>query len=256
MIKQTRNLKYMALTLGTCAAALLAPVQTVHAEAFSTEQVQEIEGLFKKFLAENPELILKSVDDYRAEQEAKSQLSAQENLSAHMAYFSDKNLPAAGNVDGDVTIVEFFDYNCGYCRKAFEDIMKLIEVDTKVRVVFMELPILSPSSRTMAQLALGAHMQGKYFEMHAALMDYRGSQSEDEYYKIASGIGLDIEKLRADATSKQVTDMLDKASEVARDLSIRGTPGFVIGEKIYPGYIGMEGFKSAIEEARAEPAGQ
>ena len=256
MKKETRNLKLFALTLGTCAAALFAPVQNVHAESFTPEQVKELEGLFKQFLADNPEAILKSVDDYRAEQEKKTQQSAKENLKEYKSYFEDNSLPMAGNPDGDVTVVEYFDYNCGYCRKAFSDLQKLMQEDKNIRVVFQEMPILSPSSKKMAEFAMAAHKQGKYFEMHQALMDYRGSQSDEAYHKLAMDIGLDLEKLKADAASEAVAGEIQKAVEMARSLGVRGTPGFIIGDEVYPGYIGMEGLKKAIETARAAKAGE
>ncbi|MBI1301297.1 MAG: thioredoxin domain-containing protein [Alphaproteobacteria bacterium] len=227
----------------------LQPLQA-NAQSFSAEQKKELEELFKEFLADNPESILKSVDDYRAEQERKSQQSAKDSLKEYKDHFKDNSLPMAGNPSGDVTVVEFFDYNCGYCRKAFEDLNNLINEDKNLRVVFQELPILSPSSKTMAEIALAANMQGKYFEMHRALMDYRGSQTADEYYKLAQNLGLDVEKLKTDSQSAEVQDHLKKTMDIASAVGIRGTPGFIIGDEIYPGYIGMDGLKSAIKKAR------
>lgn len=227
----------------------LQPLQA-DAQSFSAEQEKELEALFKKFLADNPEAILKSVDDYRAEQERKSQQSAKDSLKEYKDHFKDNSLPLGGNPNGDITVVEFFDYNCGYCRKAFEDLNKLIEQDGNLRVVFQELPILSPSSKTMAEVALAANMQGKYFEMHQALMDYRGSQTADAYYKLAGDLGIDVEKLKTDAKSAEVQEQLKKTMEIASAVGIRGTPGFIIGDEIYPGYIGMDGLKNAIKKAR------
>lgn len=258
ILKQhTKHMKYFALTLGTCAAAFFAPAySSAQAQSFSPEQKKELEKLFLEFLADNPQAILDSVDNYRAEQERQSQQSAQENLDEYADYYEQSDLPMAGNPDGDVTVVEYFDYNCGYCRKAFEDIMKLLEKDDNIRVVFQEMPILSPSSQTMAQYALAAHQQGKYFEMHKALMNYKGSQSEQAYQKLAEDLGLDMEKLKADLESEAVTNQLRKSMEMARSLGIRGTPGFIVGDKIYPGYIGLGGLTKAIQEARANSSAE
>ncbi len=250
MKKDIKKLKFLALTLGTCAATLFTPINNAHAETFNAEQEKEIESLFKKFLSENPELILKSVDDYRSAQEKKTQQSAQKNLSEYKEYFADKNLPSTGNPDGDVTIVEYFDYNCGYCRKAFADILTVIEKDKNIRVVFQEMPILSPSSIKMASIALAAHKQGKYFEMHTALMEYKGGQSDNAFYGLAEKLGLNIEKLKADAGSEDIKAQIRKSTDMAKTLDIRGTPGFIIGDKIYPGYIGLEGLRDAIKKAR------
>ncbi|PCI55337.1 MAG: hypothetical protein COB36_06850 [Alphaproteobacteria bacterium] len=241
----------MALTMGVCGSALLAPVQNVQAAEFTPEQVKELEVLFKKFLAENPEVILKSVDDFRVSEEKKTQQSAQENLAAYNDYFADTGLPMAGNPDGDVTLVEYFDYNCGYCRKAYMDILTILKEDTNLRVIFQEMPILSPSSKVMAGYAMAAHAQGKYFEMHKALMDYRGGQGDEAYLKLAKDLGLDLDKLKIDIKSADLLASIDKSSAMARDLGIRGTPGFIIGDEIYPGYIGLKGLRDAISAARA-----
>jgi len=241
----------LALTLGTCAAALSFAVPAVSAESFTEEQKAEIETLFKKFLADNPESILESVDNFRAEQERQTQQSAQDSLKKYQEYFARDDMPMAGNPEGDVTVVEYFDYNCGYCKKAFADIRKIIDEDKNVRVVFQEMPILSPSSRTMATLALAAHRQGKYFEMHTALMDHRGSQSDEAFYKVAESIGLDMDKMKAEVKAEEIMAEVQKTLDMARELGIKGTPGFIIGDRIYPGYIGLEGVKNAIADARA-----
>ncbi len=251
MKEDIKKLKFLALTLGTCAAAFFAPMQNANAEIFNAEQTKEIEVLFKKFLSDNPELILKSVDDYRSSQEKKTQQSAQKNLAEYKDYFADNKLPIAGNPNGDVTVVEYFDYNCGYCRKAFADLVSLIEEDKNVRIILQEMPILSPSSIKMASIALAAHKQGKYFEMHTALMDYKGGQSDNAFYGLAEKLGLDIEKLKTDAASADIKAQIQKSMDMARALDIRGTPGFIIGNEIYPGYIGMDGLRDAVKKARA-----
>ncbi len=241
------------LALATGAAIMFAPL-TSSAQSFSDEQKKELQALFKEYLTNNPQIILESVEKYRADQERKSQQSAQENLKEYIEFFKSNDLPMAGNPEGDVTIVEFFDYNCGYCRKAFEDIQKILNEDSNVRVVFQEMPILSPSSRKMAAYALAAQKQGKYFEMHTALMDYKGSQTDDAYNKLGEKIGLNMEQLKKDTQSPEIADQVNKTLEIARDLGIRGTPGFIIGEKIYPGYIGAEGLRRGLKEARAAKA--
>ncbi len=251
MKNKIRKIKFLALTVGTCAAALFAPAHNVQAQAFTAEQKQELETLFKQFLADNPEDILNSVNNYRIVKEKESQQSAQENLKQYESYYKRSDLPMAGNPDGDVTVVEYFDYNCGYCRKAFEDIVTLLNEDKNLRVIFQELPILSPSSQTMATLSMAAHKQGKYFEMHKALMDYRGTQNEAAYNKVAKEAGIDVEQMNKDAKSEEILSAIAKSSEMARNLGIRGTPGFVIGDKVYPGYIGLDGLRDAIKEARS-----
>ncbi len=245
-----KKLTYTLLTIAACSAALCVTTTSAKAQSFTEDQKKELEVLFKEFLANHPQEILDSVDNYREEQERKTQQSAEENLKGYMDFFKDNSLPMAGNPDGDVTVVEYFDYNCGYCHKAFDDIQKILEQDKNVRIIFQEMPILSPSSKLMSTYALAALKQDKYFEMHTALMDYRGSQSEQAYADLAQKIGLDMEKLKVDLKSPEIEAAISKAQEMARNLGIRGTPGFIIGEKIYPGYIGLQGMTAAINDAR------
>lgn len=247
--------KIRFLTFASCAAMLCAPFPSA-AQSFTQDQKKELEELFKEFLSDNPQIILDSVEKYRAAQEQKSQQSAQENLKEYVEFYKSNDLPMAGNPEGDVTIVEYFDYNCGYCRKAFADIQTIMAEDANVRVIFQEMPILSPSSRKMAQYALAALKQDKYFEMHTALMDYKGSQTDEAYTGLAEKVGLDLEQLKTDLESAEINEQIQKSLEMARNLGIRGTPGFIVGEKIYPGYIGVAALRKAVAEARAPKAEQ
>ena len=252
MEHQLNTFKKFTLTIGVCSAALLSSVGYANAEGMSDAQKDEIRAIIKEYINSNPQDILDSVENYRLEQEKQTEKNAKDSLSDYKEFFKRDDLTIAGNPKGDVTVVEFFDYNCGYCRKAFEDIRKIIKSDPDVRVVFQEMPILSPSSKTMSQIALAAHEQGKYFEMHTALMDHRGNQSNEAFFKLAKDIGLDVEKLKKDMASEKILAVVGKASDMGRKLGIRGTPGFIIGDEIYPGYIGLQGLKDAISDARAK----
>lgn len=238
--------------MGVCTLAMLGASSAADAKEITDAQKAEIEVIIKDYIMNNPQTLLDAVEKYRMEQEKMMEKNAKDSLAEYKDYFKRDDLPMAGNPNGDVTIVEFFDYNCGYCRKAFEDVVKIIEADSNVRVVFVEMPILSPSSKTMAQIALAAHMQGKYFEMHTALMDHRGNQSNEAFMKLAENIGLDMEKLKADMQSDIITANIGKSADMGRALGIRGTPGFIIGDEIYPGYIGLESMKKAVADARAK----
>ena len=249
-----RKLRFLALAAGISTALLTQPMYVHAAESFTPEQKKEIEKLFKEYISENPELILQSVRKYQEEQERKMMQSAQENLKEYLEFFTQKDLPMVGNVDGDVTIVEFFDFNCGYCKKAFEDVQKIVAEDSNARVVFMDMPILSPSSAKMSAIAVASHKQGKYFEMHKALMDYRGTQNEKAFLKLAEDLGLDMEKLKADMESPETQAFIDKAKTIAQAIGIRGTPGFIVGERIYPGYIGIAALRDAVKVARSGEA--
>lgn len=252
---KTKTLTRFALSIGTCAAVLLGGYNNVHAQGLTDAQKEEINTIIKEYIASNPQDILDAVENYRMEQEKQIEKSAKDNLKTYEDFFKRDDITIGGNPDGDVTIVEFFDYNCGYCRKAFMDIRKLIEQDDNLRVVLLEMPILSPSSKKMAEIALAAHEQGKYFEMHTALMDYKGNQSEDAFLKLAEKLDLDIEKMKKDMQSEKIQAAIGKTAEMGRKLGVRGTPGFIIGDEIYPGYIGLQGLKNAVKEARKKNAG-
>lgn len=258
-VKKTKNAALL-LMAGASVMVFLSLDATSHAEqesakvSFTEEQKAEINTMLEQFVNDNPEIIMKSVRQYLEKEEkkhrAKAALSAKEGLEKYKNAFEDENLPVMGNPDGDITIVEFFDYNCGYCKKAFADLLKLVERDKNVRVVLQDLPILSPTSAEMSKLSLAAHKQGKYFEMHKALMEHRGGHNMEVFLKLAEDIGLDIEQLKEDAKSKIVEEALAKSREISQTLGIRGTPGFIVGDKIFPGYVRLEGMLDIIKKAR------
>lgn len=259
MIHTVKNYKKLALVAGATCAVFFASVPVSaqdKAEVFTPEQKVALQEMFKDYLMKNGDVILGSVEALRKTEEVKSQQSAQENLKLYKDYFASKDLPSAGNPDGDVTVVEFFDYNCGYCKRAYADVMKLLDEDKNLRVVFQEMPILSPASMSMAELSHAAHKQGKYFELHKSLMSYQGPQTPEDFYALGAKIGLDPAKIEPDAKSQETKDAIAKSMKVASDLGIRGTPGFVIGDTVYPGYIGYDGMKDEIAKFRAGKTGQ
>ena len=151
------------------------------------------------------------------------------------AIYRAPNASVAGNPEGDITVVEFFDYNCGYCKRGMPEISKLIEKDNRVRVVFMELPILSKGSDEAAHAALAAKRQGKYWEFHQELLTVKGLANEASSLKIAQQLGLDIEKFKADMKSKDVADEIEQMKALAKKMGISGTPHFLVGDKSIPG---------------------
>jgi protein-disulfide isomerase len=143
--------------------------------------------------------------------------------------------PVAGNPNGDVSVVEFFDYNCPYCRRALPDVLKLINQDGNVRLVLKELPILSDDSVAAAKLALAANKQGKYFEMHQKLFSESGRANKDKALRIAKELGLDIAQLQRDAENPDIKKALNENKELAVKLDLEGTPMFLIGDRVIGG---------------------
>lgn len=205
----------------------------VPAAALDEKQVIDI---VRNYLTENPEILVEMTtkldERQQAEEASQQEMAISENADA--LFRSSKSF-AAGNPDGDVTVVEFFDYNCGFCRRAMPDVLKLIDNDDKVKLVFKELPIFGEQSEQAAKGALAAKIQGKYFEMHQKLFSEPGKANKEKVLRIANQIGLDVPKLEADMESETVQQALDEAKDLAEKLGLQGTPLYLIGDRIIPG---------------------
>ncbi len=199
---------------------------------FSDPQKRGIEQVVKDYLLQNPEVLIE-VQGALEVKMAKEEAERTKKLVAENAeeLYRHPDAPVAGNPDGDITVVEFFDYNCGYCKRGFHNILELIEKDPNVRVVFKEFPILSKDSEEAAKIALAARMQGKYWEMHRAMIENKGRVTEAFALEAASKLGLDIEKLKADKESEAVKAELARVEALARKMNISGTPHFLVGNE-------------------------
>ncbi len=239
------------LVLGASLLAFSISSPTLAADGtFSQEQKTELQGLFKTYIDENPQVIMDSLNAYQVNQQRQEEQRAQERLKTKFDILTDAKAPSIGPVDADVTIVEFLDYNCGYCKRALTDIQALLNKDKNVRVIFREMPILGEASMIAAKWALAAHRQGKYFEYHVALMNHRGPKNDTSLAKLAESLGLDPVQMKKDANSSEVQVEINADLELGREIGVRGTPAFVVGKKFYPGYLGPEGLKNAIDEVR------
>ena len=220
--------------------------------AFTDAQKTELQKIIRESIKENPEIIIESVQEYQVNKQRNLVSDAEKKFPEYKEFLTAASNPSIGNQKGDVTIVEFFDYNCGYCKRALPDIQKLVDEDKNVRVVFKELPILSPASLMAAQWAVAAHKQGKYFDYHKALMDHKGNYDEASLSKIAKDLGLDVNRMAKDAMSDATREDITKSLDASKALGIQGTPGFIINGKIYPGYLGEDGLKQAVAKVRTE----
>jgi protein-disulfide isomerase len=158
--------------------------------------------------------------------------------------------PVSGNPKGDVTIVEFFDYQCGYCKRTMQNVLDLQKEDPKVRVAWKELPILGPVSEFAARAAMAAEKQGKYMEFHTAVMGARGQLTPEGVMKHAADAGIDVDRLKRDMMAPEIGKYLRDTLQLAQELGINGTPGFVIGGKLVPGALDKEQMKALIAKAR------
>lgn len=237
--------------LGMAAVAALSST-SAFAEEFTAEQKDELGGIIQEYLMDNPNVIFEAIESYRTQQEQEAQKQAEAKIDDNIAYLTRADAPSVGNPDGDVTVVEFFDYNCGYCKRAVPDIQALLKEDKNVRFVFEEMPILGPTSKTAAIWALAAHKQGKYFEYHVALMNHKGPKDDAQLEKLAKDTGLDVAAMKKAVASGELDKELEKVMSVAREIGVSGTPAFVVGNTFIPGYVGKEGLIEAIKEARAQ----
>lgn len=230
-----------------CVIAGLSLSGTAFAQGLNKSEVEKI---IEDYLMNNPEVIIQSVNDYQNRDRAEQQQKALSENNRKI--FSDNMTPVGGNTNGDVTVVEFFDYNCGYCKSVHPNVEKLLETDKGVRFVYKEFPILGPTSELAAKWALAAHNQGKYEAFHGELMQGKGRISEDLLVDVATRLGLDVEKLRADAETPAIQSHIAENRALAQQLTITGTPGFIIGDQILPGAVPFDTMVSTIAEQRAE----
>ena len=208
--------------------------------------------LVLEIIRENPEVVTQAVAILQERERTQQAQAAQAALATHRdALFSQPHGPMLGNPDGDVTIVEFFDYNCGYCRRSSRVIHDLLETDDQVRVVLREWPILGEGSRFAARASLAAQQQGAYQAFHWALMDLPGQATEANVIDAARTLGLDVEKLRRDMAAPEVDAHLARSNQLARALGFTGTPAFVVGNTVAPGFISLERLQNLVQRSRA-----
>ena len=224
------------------AAAEAKPAAPAEAKVAATEggispaQRLQIEAIVKNYLLKNPEVLMEAqsaleakMDKIQAERTAAAiKLNAKE-------IFRPAASPVVGNAKGDVTVIEFFDYNCPYCKKAFQEVAQLVEKDKQVKLILKEFPILSKGSEEAAKVALAAKLQGKYWEVHRALNEAQGQSNEASALRVAEKLGLDMAKLKRDMASAEVKKEIDETRALAMKLGIQGTPHFLVGDRVIPG---------------------
>ncbi|MDF0596892.1 DsbA family protein [Psychromarinibacter halotolerans] len=210
-----------------------------------------VKELVLEAIRENPEIIMEAVallEQRQADAQAQNQsdvLRNQRDLIEH-----DPNAPVLGNPDGDVTVVEFFDYNCPYCRRAKPEIRALIEEDPSIRLVYREWPILGDGSVFAAKAALAAREQGKYEAFHWAMMAINGRANEDSVMRVAEEVGLNLDQLRRDMEAPNVIEHIETSMQLTQALGFNGTPSFVIGDALVPGFVEKERLSDLVGEAR------
>ena len=241
----------------TTAMALAAMGTPALAGSFSDAQKKEIEQIVRGYLLEHPEILLEMSGKLEAKRREEERARAKAALSAHGdLIFNNPADPMLGPKDAKTALVEFFDYNCGFCRRALKDMQKLVQEHKDLKVVFKEFPILGPGSDEAARIALAAKMQDpeKYWKLHQALLSYPGRVDGKVALTVAKKLGFDVEKLKKDMNSDAVKSIIATNMQLADALGIQGTPAFVTPKKVIRGARGYRALNKAVEEAKAAKA--
>jgi protein-disulfide isomerase len=241
-----------AVLMPLAALAVTTPIQ---AQTFSTDQRQQIEGIIKDYLISHPEVVqdvMAELDKRQQSAEAEKHRHAVDDNSS--AIFRSPHQVVLGNPQGNVTMVEFFDYNCGYCRHAMSDMLDLLKTDSNLKFVLKEFPVLGEGSVEAAHVAVAARMQDatgkKYLEFHQKLLGGRGAVDKARALAVAREVGFDMARIEKDMGSDEVKKTIDEDMKLADALGVNGTPSYVVGEEVVVGAVGLDALKEKIAAER------
>ena len=252
MTSSTRLAILLTTVMPLVASAVIAPVK---AQTFSADQRQEIESIIKDFLLNHPEVmqdVIAEVDKHQQVAEAeKHRLAVKENSAT---LFGSPHQVVLGNPQGNVTMVEFFDYNCGFCRRALSDMLNLLKTDSNLKFVLKEFPVLGEGSVEAAHVAVAARMQDvtgkKYIEFHQKLLGGRGAADKARALAVAKEVGFDMTRIEKDMSSEEVKKTIDEDMKLADALGVSGTPSYVVGEEVVVGAVGLDALREKIAAER------
>ncbi len=244
-----------ALVALAIALAIAAPTPAT-AQPLSPEQKQEVGRLIHDYLQQHPEAVVDALKAAQQEAEAARAAQVQRAITAKRSeLLHDPNSAVGGNPNGDLTLVEFFDYRCPYCKAIEPSLEALIKEDGKLRVVYKEFPILGPTSVFASRVAIAARRQGKYAEFHDRMMAFKGAIDDQTVMKVAEASGLDIAKLKSDMASATVDGIIQRNYALADALGIDATPALVIGNQLTMGAIDIDDLRHLIAAARKDKKG-
>ena len=241
------------------ALAFSAAPPAASAQSFSDGQRGEIETIVKNYLVSHPEVLEEAMAELNKRQAAAEDQKHEASVTQNSeAIFNSPRGVVLGNKDGDVTFVEFFDYNCGYCKRAMADMLDLLKSDSKLKVVLKEFPVLSEGSVEAARVAVAVRMQDpggkKYLDFHQKLLGGRGPADKARAMAAAKDAGLDVGRIEKDLASPEVRATIEENFKLAESMGMNGTPSYVIGKQVVIGAIGLEGLKEKIGLARCGKA--
>lgn len=228
-----------------------APGRVVMGNAAKSRDTAAIGSIVRDYILANPEVLLEAMQELEKKQEAQRETVAEKGIKAYEAeLLRDSDSPIAGNPNGDVTIVEFMDYQCGYCKRVYSVVKSVVAADGKVKIIYKDLPILGEGSRIAAYAALAAARQNKYLALHNALMEFRGPLDRARILDVAASVGIDVPQLEKDLEAPEIKQIIERNLALASALGVRGTPAFVIGKQFVPGAVDADTLKKLIADAR------
>jgi len=242
----------VAAALGVAALMLATPAV---AQSFSPQQRGEIEAIVKNYLVAHPEVLHQALAEVEKWQQAAELEKAHSAIKANATkLFHSPHEVVLGNPQGDTNLVEFFDYNCGYCKRALTDLLTLMKEDGKLRVVLKEFPVLGTGSVEAARVAVAVRMQDKtgkkYLEFHQKLLGGRNRADKAQALAVAQEVGLDMAQLEKDMASDEVKASLEESFKLAEALGLNGTPSYVVGSDVVIGAVGLDALKAKVAAAR------
>jgi len=244
---------------GASAAALLMLAQPVAAQEFSAPQKGEIERIIKDYIVSHPEVLQEAIAELDKRQAAADLEKAKTAVSNNAeALFNSNRHVVLGNAKGDVTLVEFFDYNCGFCKRAMADMMELLKDDPKLKIILKEFPVLGPGSVEAAKVAVAVRMQDKtgkkYLDFHQKLLGGRGQADKARALAVAKEVGMDMKRIDTDLTSDEVKVSLEESLKLAETLGLNGTPSYIVGTDVVIGAVGLDALRTKVSTARCGKA--
>lgn len=256
------NQKFIIAAAGTVliglgALAFSGQGKSNEATAASTDNKtwnkSEIESVIHDYLMDNPEVIIDAVNKLQEREQNKAEQAAQTFLQKNRGAIESASTGAfiAGNPNGDVTIVEFFDYHCGYCKKSLAGLMKTIEDDKNIKLVLIEFPVLGPDSKFAAKAAMAAIEQGKYMELHQEMMEAKGKLTRSRIENMVISVGMDLILFNETVSNPKYDNAITANMNLARGLNINGTPSFVLGDNIHHGMRSGKELRALVAEARS-----
>jgi protein-disulfide isomerase len=241
----TRLLSYVFIAL------LLAGGVARADDALTPAQRDGVEKIIHDYILKHPDVVIEALQSAEDRDRANADERSRQAVAARQKDLQgDTTSPVAGNPKGDVTVVEFFDYRCPYCKQVEPSIDALLREDGRVRLVYKEFPVLGPDSVYASRAALASRKQGKYAKFHDAMMAQKGTLDTAVVLQLAAGAGLDVDKLKADMGSPDIDSVIKQNYALAQALEIRGTPAFVIGDEMVPGAVDAATLKEKIAAVR------